>query len=90
MGVLSSLKNAMFLNRTKYHAMIDGKEICGCGDCTNNQPFPGLIPVAPTHRCIQVMTPEESFMTIFDPFNIPNECPFKFNPEEKETEKKEE
>ena len=83
MGVLASLKNAMFLNRTKYRAMVGGKEIYGCGECPNNQPFPGLLPVAPTHRCILVMTPEESFMTIFDPFNIPEDCPLKFLPEDK-------
>ena len=82
MSIISELKNAMFTNRTNYKAMYKGKEITGCGDCGNNQPFPGLIAFAPTHKCIISDDGSGNMMVIFDPFNIPEFCPLKYIEEE--------
>lgn len=58
--------------------MYEGVNITGCCECGNNKEFPGLIPGIPTHKCIIASTDgNESLMTIFDPYGIPDDCPIK-------------
>lgn len=69
--------DATIQKRTWYTAIYNGKEIIGCSECGNNQKFPGLLPFAPTHKCIITTKEGEGLMVILDPFNIPEECPLK-------------
>ncbi len=79
MSVFTIMKKAVSagLKRTGYNAIYNGKVITGCFECGNNKTFPGAIPGMPTHKCIVTCTSDESLMTIFDPYNIPEDCPLK-------------
>lgn len=89
-ALLNQLKDAMFQKRTLYNAMVGGKIVTGCGDCPNNQIFPGLIPVCPTHKCIIIRNESNGdFQVIMDPFNVMESCPLKFIPTTDDTLKKE-
>lgn len=81
MSVFKSVMEAVIQKRTGYKALYEGKEITGCVDCGNNQPFPGILPFAPTRKCIVTATSDETMLTIFDPFNIPEECPLRITGE---------
>jgi hypothetical protein len=75
--LLPGLRDALFQNRTQYVAVCKDKIIQGCGDCGNNQPFPGFLPFAPTHRCIISTDDDGKMNVIYDPFNVPEFCPIK-------------
>lgn len=79
---MPQLINAMFQRRTPYTAIYKGKEIRGCGDCGNNDAFPGVLPYIPTHKCILRSDGAGGFAIIYDPFNIPEDCPLKVVPVE--------
>ena len=77
MGMFANLAKAVIQKRTRYRAIYGGKTITGCGECGNNKEFPGLLPFAPTHKCIVTCTTDEDLLTILDPYNIPEDCPIK-------------
>lgn len=77
MSLFPGLKEALLQKRTNYVAFNEGKEITGCGDCGNNHTFPGLLPFAPTHKCIIATDDKGQMAVIYDPFNIPEYCPIK-------------
>lgn len=73
---LSDLARAIVQKRTNNIAVFDGKEITGCGDCGNNVLIPGVFAFAPTHKCI-ISESGGELKIIYDPFNIPDDCPIK-------------
>jgi hypothetical protein len=81
MSVAKAIMESVFQKRTGYKAMYNGKEISGCSECGNNHPFPGILPFAPTRKCIITSTSNETLLTIFDPYNIPEECPLRMTGE---------
>lgn len=81
MSALKTMLWSVVQKRTGYTALYNGKEITGCSECGNNQAFPGLLPFAPTRKCIVVSTSDEQLLTIFDPYNIPEECPIRMTGE---------
>lgn len=69
------------LQRHNYTAFVDGKIIKGCGDCPCNTEtfqeipfFKNALPI-PTHRCNARIDSRGEFEVIFDPFNVPYNCP---------------
>lgn len=81
MPLFKNLTDAILQKRTGYKALYNGVEIQGCSECGNNKEFPGIIPRVPIHKCIVTSNDKEELLTIFDPYNIPPECPLKLTGE---------
>jgi hypothetical protein len=68
------------MRRTGFKAYVDDRLIRGCGECKYNLDEPNPIPFmkdVPNHRCEMNIGLDGKHMTILDPHNIPEMCPFK-------------
>ena len=77
MNALDTLVQKVILKRTGYKALVKENLISGCGDCCYNLEEPGLIKIAPVHRCSMTIVTDGKHQIIFDPLNIPEYCPFR-------------
>jgi hypothetical protein len=78
MQFFDKLVQKTIMRRTGYKALIDGMMITGCSQCKFNIEVPGIMAMAPGHRCSMTMMSDGKGAIIWDPANIPEFCPFRF------------
>ena len=72
--LLVKLRDDVILRRTGYTAIVNGKEITGCGECPYNETHtPRGMPI-PYHTCSKSFGWDGKPLPILDPFNIPEQC----------------
>jgi hypothetical protein len=80
---LSGLIPKIPFARTGFKACVNGKIIHGCGECGiedgghNYAKKPFRFALVPTHYCDARIDDHAQDVIIFDPLNIPADCPFR-------------
>lgn len=66
------------LRRTGYKAMVNGEIIDGCEFCTFNKFI--RLHTLPAHYCTTQLNGRGDFNVIYDPFDVPEFCPYRVMP----------
>lgn len=81
--IIMRIYDKTLMQRTGLKAMYNGKVITGCSECGDNIKQKGLIAIAPIHRCRLRIGTDGQNEIIWDPYNIPTDCPYALIEEQK-------
>ena len=76
MGLISGVLAKTIAHRTGLKAEYNGIVIDGCDQCGENREEEGPLPGIPVHRCKVRLGIDGKNALIWDPGNIPFDCPY--------------